>query len=125
MPPKRATKSTKKPGEIVKKETDKAVKAIENIQFNLKLLKMHCSTVEDYKERNSNMKRRSNHIAKIPNFWLNALRNSSEAGHLFTVDEKFFEIDTDKKDLASSPLHHFTALEVGFFRKPKVTFINS
>ena len=126
MPPKRAAKSTKTPEEIAKnlskKETDKA---IENIQDNLKMLKISTScgsSVEDYKERNSNMKRRANHIAKISNFWLIALKNSSEVGPLFKVNEKFYEFGCDNTSLDPSPLHHLTELAVGFFRKPKVGF---
>ncbi len=75
-----------------------------------------------YKQRNQTMKKRSNNIAKIPNFWLIALKNSSEVGPIFKVDEQFYDNNVDIKDLAPSPLHHFTVLEVGFFKKPKLGF---
>jgi len=124
MPPR--AKSKKTPEEVAKnladKETKKALKAIEDVQTKLKYELRDCDNVEMYKERNQTMKKRANNILKIPNFWLTALKNSSDVGPIFKVDERFFDNSIDRNTLATSPLHYFTVLEVGFFRKPKVGF---
>ena len=114
----RAPAATKTPKEIeknrIEKEITKAVKAIKDVQFKLKHEIKYESGVEIYKARNAAMKRRATHIAKIPRFWLTALKNSSEIGTIFIVDDKFTNESVDTKNHVPSPLHYFNNLKLVF-----------
>ena len=79
-------------------ERDRERSNANNISTNISRYVRDCENVEMYKRRNQTMKKRSNNIAKIPNFWLIALKNSSEVGPIFKVDEQFYDNNVDIKD---------------------------